>query len=52
MATCGVENIREFHQKAELELVSALSIREGKVHDIFQGMDHKEPPEFSSTDYT
>ena len=52
MATCGVENIREFHKKAELELVSALSIREGKVHDIFQGMDNKEPPEFSSTDYT
>jgi len=42
MSTCGVQNIREFHEKAELELVSALSIREGKVHDIFQGMETNE----------
>ena len=34
MATCGVSNIQELHKNAELELVSALSIREGKVHDI------------------
>jgi len=36
MASCGCASIRELHEKAELELVSALSIREGKVHDIFQ----------------
>ena len=35
MVTCGANNIREFHEKAVLELVSALSIREGKAHDIF-----------------
>ena len=35
MATCGASTIEELHEKAELELVSALSIREGKVHDIF-----------------
>ncbi|MDD5581990.1 MAG: IMP dehydrogenase [Candidatus Marinimicrobia bacterium] len=35
MSSCGVKNIPEFHQKAELEVVSALSIREGKVHDIY-----------------
>ncbi len=36
MASCGCATIAEFHEKAELELVSALSIREGKVHDIIQ----------------
>ena len=41
MSTCGVNNIKDFHQKAELELVSALSIREGKVHDL---VHHSEPP--------
>lgn len=35
MSTCGVTNIQELHDKAELEIVSALSIREGKVHDIY-----------------
>lgn len=39
MSTCGVKNIKELHEKAELELVSALSIREGKVHDIYQGAE-------------
>lgn len=39
MGTCGVMNIKEFHQNAELELVSALSIREGKAHDIYQGAE-------------
>lgn len=42
MSTCGARSIEEFHNKAELELVSALSIREGKVHDIFQGTETKE----------
>ena len=36
MASCGCTTIAELHEKAELELVSALSIREGKVHDIIQ----------------
>jgi IMP dehydrogenase len=35
MSTCGAADIKEFHQKAELELISALSIREGKAHDIY-----------------
>ena len=36
MASCGCASIAELHEKAELELVSGLSIREGKVHDILQ----------------
>ncbi len=47
MSTCGVQNIREFHEKAELELVSALSIREGKVHDIYQATESNEKEEFN-----
>ncbi|MBN2460265.1 MAG: IMP dehydrogenase [Candidatus Cloacimonetes bacterium] len=39
LSTCGVRNIAELHQKAQLELISALSIREGKVHDIMQTGD-------------
>jgi len=35
MSTCGSATIMEFHQKAELELISALSIREGKAHDVY-----------------
>ena len=35
MSSVGVANIRELHEKAELEVVSALSIREGKAHDIY-----------------
>ncbi|RLC52395.1 MAG: IMP dehydrogenase, partial [Candidatus Cloacimonadota bacterium] len=35
MGTCGAMNISEFHNLAELEVVSALSIREGKPHDIY-----------------
>ena len=35
MSSCGVSTIKELHEKAELEVVSSLSIREGKVHDIF-----------------
>jgi IMP dehydrogenase len=42
MSTCGVQNIMEFHDRAELELVSALSIREGKAHDIYQGTEANE----------
>ena len=34
MSSCGAASVRELHRVAELELVSALSIREGKVHDI------------------
>jgi IMP dehydrogenase len=36
VASCGCATIAELHASAELELVSALSIREGKVHDILQ----------------
>lgn len=36
MASCGCATIAELHEKAELELVSGLSIREGKAHDIIQ----------------
>lgn len=50
MSTCGVHNIREFHEKAELELISALSIREGKVHDIYQSTEPLEQQEYSETD--
>jgi IMP dehydrogenase len=39
MSSCGVTTIREFHEQAELEIVSALSIREGKVHDIYMPND-------------
>jgi len=36
MASCGCATIGELHERAEVELVSALSIREGKVHDVVQ----------------
>jgi IMP dehydrogenase len=36
MSSCGCRTIAELHATAELELVSALAIREGKVHDILQ----------------
>ena len=49
MSTCGVNNIREFHEKAELELVSALAIREGKVHDIYQVTESNEKQEDENT---
>jgi len=40
MSSCGASNIDELHEKSVLELVSALSIREGQVHDIFlPGLD-------------
>jgi IMP dehydrogenase len=34
MSSAGVASIEELHDGAELELISALSIREGQVHDI------------------
>ncbi len=43
MSTCGAVDITEFHQKAELELISALSIREGKAHDIYIPRESKNP---------
>ena len=36
LASCGCATVGELHEKAELELVSGLSIREGEVHDILQ----------------
>ncbi len=42
MSSCGCATIKELHQLAELEVVSALSIREGDVHDIYlPGTDHQ-----------
>jgi IMP dehydrogenase len=35
MSSCGAPTIQAFHNGAVLELVSALSIREGQVHDIY-----------------
>jgi len=45
MSTCGVSGIRDFHAKAVLELVSALSIREGKAHDIMVAADSSDSTE-------
>lgn len=36
MSSCGCGDVASFHEDAELELVSALSIREGQVHDLEQ----------------
>jgi len=42
MSSCGCATIEELHLQAELEVVSALSIREGDVHDIYMpGNDHQ-----------
>jgi IMP dehydrogenase len=35
MSSVGAATIKELHEKAELEVVSALSIREGQPHDIY-----------------
>lgn len=45
MSTCGASNLEEFHKTAELELVSALSIREGKAHDIYLSAESNEAGE-------
>lgn len=34
MVTCGCKNIEELHKNARVKLVSELSMREGKAHDI------------------
>ncbi len=36
MSSCGCATIADLHTNAELEVVSGLSIREGKVHDVLQ----------------
>jgi len=42
MSSCGCATIRELREEAVLEVVSALSIREGDVHDIsMPGSDHQ-----------
>jgi len=41
-SSCGVANIQELHEQSELELVSSLSIREGKVHDIYLPENERE----------
>lgn len=45
MGTCGAANLKEFHGNAILELVSALSIREGKAHDIYLSAETNESGE-------
>ncbi|MBF0360469.1 MAG: IMP dehydrogenase [Oligoflexia bacterium] len=35
MSSAGVSSIEELHTQANLEVMSALSIREGQVHDIY-----------------
>ncbi|MCD6181903.1 MAG: IMP dehydrogenase [Candidatus Cloacimonetes bacterium] len=50
MGTCGVTSIKDFHENAQLELVSALSIREGKVHDIYQGTESSDNQEHNQKD--
>jgi len=50
MATCGAKNIQEFHEKAELEVVSSLSIREGKPHDIFLSAENIETHDHNSSE--
>lgn len=35
MASCGCRSIEELHRTARVELVSGLSIREGRVHDVY-----------------
>ncbi len=49
MRTCGVTNITELHQQAVLEIVSALSIREGKPHDIYLGTENHEQEHHETT---
>jgi IMP dehydrogenase len=34
MVSCGACSMAELHQKARLTLASAVSIREGSVHDV------------------
>ncbi len=48
--TCGAMNLSEFHQKAELEVVSALSIREGKSHDIYLGAENLENQDYNTSE--
>lgn len=47
MSTCGVNNIMDFHKEAQLELISSLSIREGKAHDIMRTTDSSDQQEYS-----
>ncbi len=42
MSSCGAASLAQLHDHAQLELVSPLSIREGKVHDIL--MPPNDPP--------
>jgi IMP dehydrogenase len=35
ISSSGAGSIRELHEKAELEVVSSFSIREGRVHDVY-----------------
>jgi len=50
MGTCGAMNITEFHNLAELEVVSALSIREGKPHDIYISTENMDNQDYNSSE--
>jgi len=50
MGTCGAMNISEFHNLAELEVVSALSIREGKPHDIYLSTENMDNQDYNSSE--
>jgi len=50
MGTCGAMNISEFHKLAELEVLSALSIREGKPHDIYLSTEHRDNQDYHSSE--
>jgi IMP dehydrogenase len=50
MSTVGVNSIKELHEKAEVELISALSIREGRVHDIYMPNEETEQHDYYISD--
>jgi len=50
MGTCGAMNISEFHKLAELEVLSALSIREGKPHDIYLSTENRDNQDYHSSE--
>ncbi|MDP8201500.1 MAG: IMP dehydrogenase [Candidatus Tenebribacter burtonii] len=50
MGTCGAMNISEFHKLAELEVLSALSIKEGKPHDIYLSTENRDNQDYHSSE--
>jgi len=43
LSACGCVTIADLHEKAELEVVSGLSIREGEVHDVYLPNETENP---------